>query len=213
MKQIDEVQLLLAVGEVGDDLLLRAEQRPASSLRRVRHRWGGALAACLCLALVLTAALQLPGMFRMGSSENSAAMAGASDGSGVPDSENGLQYGREHDEIFDSAAVQNSTNCLCALGIAAAADIAEITTDGQGGRKEDGAEQEEYVRLFYDALAGAAVLPAKEDSGAFSPSATGALHLSSGEELAFCYDPSRCVLELENYHFQNADFSLLLGGV
>ena len=62
MKQIDEVQLLLAVGEVGDDLLLRAEQRPTSSLRRVRHRWGGALAACLCLALVLTTAMQLPGI-------------------------------------------------------------------------------------------------------------------------------------------------------
>ena len=54
MKRIDETQLLQAMGEVGDDLLLRAE-RPGTA--RSRRPWRGALAACLCLALVLTAVL------------------------------------------------------------------------------------------------------------------------------------------------------------
>ena len=73
MKRIDEAQLLLAVGEVGDDLLLRAERCPVSSARQHWRQWS-ALAACFCLVLVLAAALQLPDMLRMGGSNSGAPM-------------------------------------------------------------------------------------------------------------------------------------------
>ena len=73
MKCIDEAQLLLAVGEVGDDLLLRAERCPVSSARQHWRQWS-ALAACFCLVLVLAAALQLPDMLRMGGSNSGAPM-------------------------------------------------------------------------------------------------------------------------------------------
>lgn len=62
MKQIDEKTLLLAVGEVGDDLIARAERRPA---RRSPYAKWGAMAACFCLI----AALAVPHVldsFRMG---------------------------------------------------------------------------------------------------------------------------------------------------
>lgn len=48
MKHIDETMLLLAVGNVGEDLVARAEKRSVPSRRRVSLHFA-ALAACLCL--------------------------------------------------------------------------------------------------------------------------------------------------------------------
>lgn len=67
MKKIDEKQLLLAVGGVGDDLLTRAEKQPAR--RRGSYVKWGAMAACFCLIAVL-ALPNLPGV--TGASNSSA---------------------------------------------------------------------------------------------------------------------------------------------
>lgn len=68
MKRIDEERLLLAVGEVGDDLIAQAERQPAR--RRPYAKWG-AMAACFCL-IALFAAPHVLGPASIGSSNNAA---------------------------------------------------------------------------------------------------------------------------------------------
>ncbi len=83
MKHIDEKELLLAVGEVGDDLIARAEQ-PVKGRKAVYVRWG-ALAACFCLIAVLAV---LPGRLGMTAGNN---MAG-------PPQSNDMNAGGGNDE-------------------------------------------------------------------------------------------------------------------
>ena len=232
MKHIDEAQLLLAVGEVGDDLLLRSERCPTSSARQHWHQWG-ALAACFCLVLVLAAALQLPDMLRMGSNSSGAPAepsmsesANAKDDAGervdsaAPGDMDGVQYGnttgQEPQDSAGSASEKfemalDGADCLVKLGITGAADIADFfttqkTADGDETARANRAQQ------FYDALAAATVISAEEDEQTFLPAVEGTLALASGDSLTFLYDPAHSALELGAYHFYNQDFSFLLGG-
>lgn len=232
MKRIDEAQLLLAVGEVGDDLLLRAERSPVSSARQHWRQWG-TLAACFCLVLVLAAALQLPDMLRMGSSNSSGVpmeptmseSANANDEAGetadgaAPGDMDGVQYGDTAGQApQDSAgsasgkceAALDGADCLAELGITGAADITDYFTT-QKTADGDETARENRTQQFYEALAAATVVFA-EDEQTFLPSVEGTLALSSGDSLTFLYDPEHGALELGAYHFYNQDFSRLLGG-
>ena len=232
MKCIDEAQLLLAVGEVGDDLLLRAERCPVSSARQHWRQWS-ALAACFCLVLVLAAALQLPDMLRMGGSNSGAPMEpetsesanvnddeGGAAGGSVSDDMDGVQYGdttgqAPKDPADDASgkceAALDGADCLAELGITGAADITDYfttqkTADGDETARENRAQQ------FYEALAASTVVSVEEDGHVFLPTVEGTLALSSGDSLTFLYDPAHGALELGAYHFYNQDFSRLLGG-
>lgn len=232
MKHIDEAQLLLAVGEVGDDLLLRAERCPTSSARQHWRQWG-ALAACFCLVLVLAAVLQLPDMLRMGGNKSGAPMeptmsesANANDDAGgtvsgnISDDRDGVGYdntaGQEPQDSAGSAsgkceAALDGADCLIGLGITGAADIADFFTT-QKTADGDETARANRTQQFYDALAAATVVSAEEDGQTFLPSVEGTLALASGDSLTFLYDSKHNALELGAYHFYNQDFSLLLGG-
>ena len=221
------------MGEVGDDLLLRAERCPVSSARQHWRQWS-ALAACFCLVLVLAAALQLPDMLRMGGSNSSGVPMeptmsesanvnddeGGAAGGSVSDDMDGVQYGDTTGQAPQDSAGSASekfemaldgADCLVKLGITGAADIADFfttqkTADGDETARANRAQQ------FYDALAAATVVSAEEDEHTFLPAVEGTLALASGDSLTFLYDPEHSALELGAYHFYNQDFLFLLGG-
>ncbi len=223
MKRIDETQLLRAVGDVGDDLLLRAE-RPGTA--RSRRPWRGALAACLCLVLVLTAVLYLPNSFRMGSSGNTAAEPGAAqnDSAGHPNYEQGQpeagQEGSDYETAVDAVpehegaekgetgrehpehGMQDGAACLAELGIG---DASALAAAACGGRSVPAAD-------LYQALASAAVMDADRDGAPLQLTEQVTLTLASGAVLEGRGDPAAGVLQLGGYHFYHSDFSVLLKG-
>ena len=176
VKRIDETQLLQAMGEVGDDLLLRAGA--ARGQPGAARPWRGALAACLCLALVLTAVLYLPNSFRMGSSGNTAAEPGAAqnESAGHPNYEQGQpeagQEGSDYETAVDAVpehegaekgetgrehpehGMQDGAACLAELGIG---DASALAAAACGGRSVPAAD-------LYQALASAAVMDADRDA-------------------------------------------------
>lgn len=223
MKRIDEAQLLQAVGAVGDDLLLRAEQ---AGVPRRRRPWRGALAACLCLALVLSAVLYLPNAFRMGSSGNMAAEPGAAqnESAGHPNYEQGQpeagQEGSDYETAVDAVpeqeeakkgetgrehpehGMQDGAACLAELGIG---DASALASAACGGKALPAAE-------LYQVLAAAEAVAAERDSTPLQLTERITLTLASGAVLEGWGDPAAGVLQLGGYHFYHLELSMLLKG-
>lgn len=214
MKEINERQLLLAIGDVGDDLLERAEH--------VHHRRAGvvkwaALAACLCV-LVVSASMVLPS-FRMGNSM-------------APEPEEGLTGGNQSvSQDMASAesgsmptAALSAANCLEDLGITSAEDLNSwqwtkltyLKEDAAAGEvKEESDAYNDTVRqqdgaALYEVLCGADAVAAAEDDRALNFTVTLTLTLTDGTVLSGAADMEQNVVQLGDYHFNVPEFSQLL---
>ena len=211
MKQMDEMMLLQAIGNVGDDLLERAER----SAGKHRHygRWG-VLAACLCLALALTyTAPMVLESFSMGSAGNTGAAPEFSD-SAAP--ENGANPEEASDAAGGENAVGGNTepggfsagDYLRQWGIAGESDLLSVAVSGEESahREEKGIDG----AGFYEALQSAQILTAPEDVQTFAPSLTITLSLTDGTELQGAYDPEEHLLLLGGYYFYNEAFAQIL---
>ena len=211
MKQMDETMLLRAIGNVGDDLLERAER--SAGKRRHYGRWG-VLAACLCLALALTyMAPMVLESFSMGSAGNTSAAPEFSD-SAAP--ENGANPEEASDAAGGENAVGGNTepggfsagDYLRQWGLAGESDLLSVAVSGEESahREEKGIDG----AGFYEALQSAQILTAPEDVQTFAPSLTITLSLTDGTELQGAYDPEEHLLLLGGYYFYNEAFAQIL---
>lgn len=214
MKEINERQLLLAIGGVGDDLLERAEH--VHRRRAGAVKWA-ALAACLCV-LVVSASMVLPS-FRMGNSM-------------APEPEEGLTGSNQSvSQNMDSAEngsmptlAFSAADCLEELGITSAEDLdswqwaepTDLKEDAAaGGVKEesdacsDTARQQDGAAL-YEALCGAEVAVAAEDDRALNFTVTLTLTLADGTVLSGAADMEQNVVQLGDYHFSVPELSRFL---
>lgn len=214
MKQINERQLLLAIGNVGDDLLTRAEHVPRR--RAPKARWA-ALAACLCV-LAVSVSMVLPS-FRMGSSM-------------APEPAEGLTGGNQSvSQNTDSAesggmptAALSGADCLNGLGIFSAEDLSswqwteetdvkEEAATGEANEESDAykdtARQQNGAAL-YEALCAADVVAAEEDDRALNFTVELTLILSDGTALSGAADTAQNVVQLGEYHFSVPELSRLL---
>lgn len=208
MKQMDETMLLRAIGNVGDDLLERAER--SAGKRRHYGRWG-VLAACLCLALALTyTAPMVLESFSMGSAGNTSAAPEFSD-SAAP--ENGANPEEASDAAGGENAVGGNTepggfsagDYLRQWGIAGESDLLSVAVSGEESahREEKGIDE----AGFYEALQSAQILTTPET---FAPTLTITLSLADGTELQGAYDPEEHLLLLGGYYFYNEAFAQIL---
>lgn len=174
MKRIDETMLLLAMGDVGEDLVERAEARQRPARRHISLHFA-ALAACLCLIVGVTAPRVIGG-FSAGSSVDRA--DGESAPGAVSESNMAPESGAEAEK--DTAAALPS-GAMRALGIMSAEDIVSVSTatlsDAETyktykviGQEDMTAVREEEKRILpetgaelYALLTGAEVIPAQED--------------------------------------------------
>lgn len=214
MKQINERQLLLAIGDVGDDLLARAEHMPRR--RAPKARWA-ALAACLCV-LAVSASLVLPS-FRMGNSM-------------APEPAEGLTGGNQSvSQNMDSAesggmptAALSAADCLADVGIASAEDLdswqwteetdvkEEAATGGANEESDaynDTARQQNGAAL-YEALCASDVAAAGEDDRALDFTVELTLTLRDGTVLSGAADTAQNVVQLGEYHFTVPNLSQFL---
>lgn len=213
MRQIDEKELLAAVGYVGDDLILRAEHSGAVR-RRKSHFRTLAAAACLCLA----AALTWPAVRQtMPVSGNDATQMQGSSQNMAPVRPEAAD---ENDMSADGAA--GASAALSACGISSAEDIsgvilfAPVSRDGVSEtEKVHGASEEalqatgDAAAQLYSILAAADAVPAENAPAAFSPLQTITVTLASGTVLEGQYDPEHAILFLGAYYFCGADLSAL----
>lgn len=214
MKQINERQLLLAIGDVGDDLLTRAEHVPRR--RAPKARWA-ALAACLCV-LAVSVSMVLPS-FRMGSSME-------------PEPEEGLTGGNQSvSQNTDSAesggmptVALSGADCLDGLGIFSAEDLSswqwteetdvkEEAATGEADEESDAyndtARQQNGAAL-YEVLCASDVVAAEEDDRALDFTVELTLILSDGTALSGAADTAQNVVQLGEYHFNVPELSRLL---
>lgn len=227
MKQVNEEQLLLAVGEVGDDLLLRAEniQKRPSSFSKF-----GAMAACF----VLIAGLAIPNVmdsFKMGSD------AGASENSMVGGADDPMADAGETDvsamDLFGDQGLflgeeKHAAAVLSLLGVQGAEDIASVSLHAKkesvqttweedsvpnASLEHDDAEglRGATVPEWYDVLLKSEIVLAEKDSGEPEFLTEVELVLVSGEILYGSYAPESYALQIGEYRFYNGAFSELFG--
>ena len=204
MKRIDETMLLLAMGDVGEDLVERAEARQRPERRHISLHFA-ALAACLCLIV---------GGFSAGSSVDRA--DGESAPGAVSESNMAPESGAEAEK--DTAAALPS-GAMRALGIMSAEDIVSVSTatlsDAETyktykviGQEDMTAVREEEKRILpetgaelYALLTGAEVIPAQEDGRVLHPTEEVSFTLSSGMVLKGQYDAGQNLLRVGQWHF------------
>ena len=194
MKHIDEKQLLLAVSDVGDDLLLRAEH---STVQKHRYGHWSVLAACFCLVAVL-AVPNVMNLFRAGSSapgenENSAPQFGESAGM---DSQQEILEGIWGSAVITEVQVELTEENREDF---AAAEKGECDADMQTDR----------AALLAERLRDAKVIAAAEDTRELKFTVTMEIMLDSGETFEALCDVENDVVKLEGYHFYCDDLSVL----
>ncbi|MCI5843030.1 MAG: hypothetical protein MR004_05200 [Clostridiales bacterium] len=212
MKRIDETMLLLAMGDVGEDLVERAEARQRPERRHISLHFA-ALAACLCLIVGVTAPRVIGG-FSAGSSVDRA--DGESAPGAVSESNMAPESGAEAEK--DTAAALPS-GAMRALGIMSAEDIVSVSTatlsDAETyktykviGQEDMTAVREEEKRILpetgaelYALLTGAEVIPAQEDGRVLHPTEEVSFTLSSGMVLKGQYDAGQNLLRVGQWHF------------
>lgn len=212
MKRIDETMLLLAMGDVGEDLVERAEARQRPARRHISLHFA-ALAACLCLIVGVTAPRVIGG-FSAGSSVDRA--DGESAPGAVSESNMAPESGAEAEK--DTAAALPS-GAMRALGIMSAEDIVSVSTATLSyaetyktykviGQEDMTAVREEEKRILpetgaelYALLTGAEVIPAQEDGRVLHPTEEVSFTLSSGMVLKGQYDAGQNLLRVGQWHF------------
>lgn len=202
MKKVDETALLLALGDVGDDLLERAE-RPRKRVPVSRHF--GALAACFALLVVLA----VPAVYDRASmngmiSDNTAPENAAQDSDSVAPG-----ISKEESAQEGSGAVQ-----LRHWGVFSAADLQSIQVDARGKNDAVLAEDAETkhgedlaepsLAVLYTMLADAAL---GEEETVLRNALSVSITLSSGVVLEGAYDAENQILKLERLVFQGVDLS------
>ena len=122
MKHIDETMLLLAVGNVGEDLVARAEKRSIPSRRRVSLHFA-ALAACLCLIVGVAVPYVMDGF---GSGNNAGCIGDISD-------KNGPETVCENGALPGDSAEKNASAALTAEALQELAESLFVPAQGEEG--------------------------------------------------------------------------------
>lgn len=126
-------ELFRAVGQVGDDLIARAEKAPARQASRWRPL--AALAAC-CVLLVGIAALVLPGWLGSSKSADTAAPAAAAEENARAYSEDILVESAAPEAEFEEYATAQETPAMEAPAADAPAEDATGSAKAQAGAPE-----------------------------------------------------------------------------
>ena len=205
MKHVDETMLLLAGGNVGEDLVARAEKRSVPSRRRVSLHFA-ALAACLCLIVGVAVPYVMDGF---GSGNNAGCIGDISD-------KNAPETVCENGALPGDSAEKNASVALQELGIASAEDIVSVSAAPVSGAGQYGiaspqdsaaVRQEQSDALpgtgaeLYALLVKSEAAPAEEDMPSLCPTARVTLTLASGAVLEGQYDAVQNLLEVGQWRF------------
>lgn len=202
MKRIDEKQILLAVGDVGDDLLLRAEQ---STVHKQHYRHWYVLAACFCLVVVL-AVPNVMHSFRMGSSAsgdcNDAALETIR--GGVEASQQDVLEGIWGSAVIVEVRVESMRDSYDSATIETQKGDSDTVVPENGAVPQSG----RAARLL-DQLRRAKVTVAENNEEELHFTVKIAIILDSGETVEALGDVENAVVKLNDYYFYCDDLSIL----